>query len=38
MCKFIPYSKLKNEVNQLGSKVKFMKPEFIEAITESCED
>ena len=37
ICKFIPYSKLKKEVNQLGSKVKFMKPEFIEDITESCE-
>lgn len=38
MCKFIAYSKLKKEVIQLGPKVKFMKPEFIEEITESCED
>ncbi|MDD1748639.1 MAG: EVE domain-containing protein [Methanothrix sp.] len=38
MCKFIAYSKLEREVIQLGPKVKFMKPEFIEEITESCED
>jgi len=37
ICRFIPYSKLKKEVNQLGTKVRFMKPEFIEEISESCQ-
>lgn len=36
ICKFIPYSKLKKEIKQIGAKMRFMKPEFIEAISESC--
>ena len=38
ICKFIPYSKLIKEVKLLGPKLKFMKPEMIEALAESCED
>jgi hypothetical protein len=38
ICKFIPYSKLLKEVKLLGPKLKFMKPEMIEALAESCED
>lgn len=38
ICKFIPYSKLIKEVKLLGSKVKFVKPEIIEELAESCED
>ena len=37
ICKFIPYSELKKEVEKIGSRVKYIKPEFIEAIAESCE-
>ncbi|MBI5237258.1 MAG: hypothetical protein HY887_02410 [Deltaproteobacteria bacterium] len=36
-CKFIPYSGLKNEIEQIGNRVQYMKPEFIEEIAESCE-
>lgn len=37
ICKFIPYSELKKEINQIGYRVGFMKPGFIDAIAESCE-
>jgi len=37
ICKFIPYSDLKNKIEQIGQWVKHMKPEFIDEIAESCE-
>lgn len=37
ICKFIPYSKLKKEIEHLGAKIRFLKPEFIDEISESCE-
>lgn len=37
ICKFIPYSTLKTEVDNIGERIKFMKPEFIESISTSCE-
>lgn len=37
ICKFIPYSELKKEVEKIGDKVHYMKPEFIEEIAEGCE-
>lgn len=37
ICKFIPYSELKKEVDQIGYRVKYMKPEFIDEIAESIE-
>jgi hypothetical protein len=37
ICKFIPYSELKKEVDQLGYRVKYLKPDFIDGIAESCE-
>ncbi len=37
ICKFIPYSKLKKETEQIGSRARFMKPEFVDEIAESCE-
>ena len=37
ICKFIPYSQLKNEVEQIGYRVRYMKPQFIDGIAESCE-
>ena len=36
-CKFIPYSELKREIEQIGSRVRFLKPQFIDEIAESCE-
>ncbi len=37
ICRFIPYSELKREVEQIGSRMRYMKPEFISEIAESCE-
>jgi hypothetical protein len=37
ICKFIPYSKLKRELDQLGSRVRYLKPEFVDELAESCE-
>ena len=37
ICKFIPYSELKKEIEQIGVRVRFMRPEFIDDIAESCE-
>lgn len=37
VCKFIPYSELKKEFEQIGKRMKYLKPEFIEEIAESCE-
>ena len=37
ICKFIPYSELKKEIEQIGVRVRYMRPEFIDDIAESCE-
>ena len=37
ICRFIPYSELKREVEQIGNRMRYMKPEFISEIAESCE-
>lgn len=37
ICKFIPYSRLKQEIDAIGSRVKYMKPEFIQDLAESCD-
>jgi hypothetical protein len=37
ICRFIPYSELKREVEQIGSRIRYMKPEFISEIAECCE-
>ncbi len=37
ICRFIPYSALKSEIEKVGHRIKYMKPEFIEAIAVSCE-
>lgn len=37
MCKFIPYLELKNELKKIAERTKYMKPEFIEEIAETCE-
>jgi len=37
ICRFIPYSGLKSEIEKVGHRIKYMKPEFIEAIAVSCE-
>lgn len=37
ICKFIPYSALKNEIDKIGSRLQYMRPEFIDSIAISCE-
>jgi hypothetical protein len=37
ICRFIPYSMLKREIQQIGSKVRYLKPDFIKEVVESCE-
>jgi len=37
ICKFIPYSELKKEMETIGYRVSYMKPQFIDGISESCE-
>jgi predicted RNA-binding protein len=37
ICKFIPYSELKSEIEQIGYRIRYMKPEFIQEMAESCE-
>jgi hypothetical protein len=35
ICRFIPYSELKKEVEQIGSRMRYMKPEFIAEILKA---
>jgi hypothetical protein len=37
ICRFISYSKLKNEIDKIQDHVTYLKPEFIEKIAVSCE-
>lgn len=37
ICRFISYSRLKDEIEQLGSKVKYMRLGFIDEIAENCQ-
>lgn len=36
ICKFISYSELKTKIDSIGHMLKYMKPEFIDEIAESC--
>jgi hypothetical protein len=37
ICKFIPYSALKKEIDEAGPRIEYMRPEFIEMMAVSCE-
>ena len=37
ICRFISYSDLKQELEEIGSRIKYIKPDFIDEIAESCE-
>lgn len=37
ICKFIPYSELKKELDNVKNYTRYLRPEFIEQIAESCE-
>jgi hypothetical protein len=36
LCRFLPYSVLKKEIDQIGHRIKHTKPQFIEDIAEFC--
>jgi hypothetical protein len=38
VCRFIPYSVLKGKIAQVGDVVRYLKPEFLTEISESCEE
>lgn len=37
VCRFVSFSGLKDQVNQVSPYIRFLKPEFLEEISESCE-
>lgn len=37
ICRYIPFSILKNQIKELESVITYLKPEFLEEISESCE-
>lgn len=37
ICKYISYSQLKKEIEEIGYRIQYMKPEIIEEVAESCE-
>ncbi len=37
MCRFIPFSALRQRLTQVGPLVKYLKPDFLEGLSESCE-
>ena len=37
ICRFISFSGLKNQIRQVSSILRFLKPEFLEELSESCE-
>jgi hypothetical protein len=37
ICKFISYSELKAKIQNIGSMIKYTRPEFIDEIAETCE-
>jgi len=36
LCKYIPYSRLKSEIDQMGYRISYLKPEFLNEIAEDC--
>jgi len=37
ICRFISFSGLKEQLSQVSPYIRFLKPEFLEDISESCE-
>jgi hypothetical protein len=36
VCRFIPFSVLRQRVEQLGTVLRYLKPEFLNELSESC--
>jgi hypothetical protein len=37
ICRYIPFSTMKAEIKAVGQYLRFIKPEFLEELSESCE-
>jgi len=37
VCRFIPFSELRKKVQEIAPYTRFLKPEFLEELSESCE-
>jgi len=37
MCRYVSFNALREQVNQVASVVRYLKPEFLEEVSESCE-
>lgn len=37
MCRFISFSGLKDQINQAAAYIRYLKPEFLDELSESCE-
>lgn len=37
MCRFIPFSTLRDRISQVGSLVRYLKPDFLDELSESCQ-
>jgi hypothetical protein len=37
VCRFIPFSALLQQITQVSSFIRYLKPEFLEELSESCE-
>lgn len=36
ICKFIPFARLRHQVSQIGPLVRYLKPDFLDELAESC--
>jgi hypothetical protein len=36
ICKFIPFSELKSQIGKVATIIQYLKPEFLEELSESC--
>ena len=37
MCRFISFTGLKDQINQAAAYIRYLKPEFLDELSESCE-
>ena len=37
MCRYISFESLRQRIKEVGAVVKYLKPEFLDAVAESCE-
>jgi hypothetical protein len=37
MCRYVSFENLRKRIREVGSVVKYLKPEFLDEVAESCE-